>query len=117
MEQKKTSNKVLDAIAWGAFAVLLGAGWLASSYYQLDTGIYVALGVGLILIALNAARTAMRISVSKFSLFIGLLVLALSGAGLFGFAMPFIPTAIVIVGLFIVAEAIQKTIAKKTTHA
>lgn len=117
MEQKTTTNKVLDAIAWGVFVVLLGAGWLASSYYQVDTGIYVALGVGLILIALNAARTAMRITVSKFSLFIGLLVLALSGAGLLGFAMPFIPTVIVIAGLFIVAEAIQKTMTKKTLQA
>ena len=117
MEQQKTTNKILDAIAWGVFAVLLGAGWLASSYYHVDTGIYVALGVGLILIAINATRTAVKIAVSKFSLFIGLLVLALSGAGLLGFAMPFIPTVIVIVGLFIVAEAIQKTMAKKAIQA
>ena len=53
-----------------------------------------------------------RINVSKFSLFIGLLALALSGAGIVGFAMPFIPTVIVLVGLFIVAEAMQKTITK-----
>jgi apolipoprotein N-acyltransferase len=112
MEEKSTTNKVLDALAWGAFAVLLGAGWIASSYYQMDTGIHVALGVGLILIALNLARMTMGITVSKFSLFIGLLALALSGAGLLGFTMPFVPTVIVLVGLFIVAEALQKRMSK-----
>ncbi len=114
MEQKSVTNKVLDALAWGVFIVLLGAGWIVSSYYNMDTGIYVALGVGFILIALNVARMTLRITVSKFSLFIGLLALALSGAGLIGYAMPFIPTVVVLVGLFIVAEAIQKTTSKRT---
>ncbi len=113
MTEKSTNNKILDAIAWGVFVVLLGAGWIASSYYHADTGIYIALGVGFILIALNLARMTMRISVSKFSLFIGLLALALSGTGILGFALPFVPTVIVLVGLFIVAEAMQKAINKK----
>ncbi len=114
MEQKSVTNKVLDALAWGVFIVLLGAGWIVSSYYNMDTGIYVALGVGFILIALNVARMTLKITISKFSLFIGLLALALSGAGLLGFAMPFIPTVIVLVGLFIVAEAMQRTTGKRT---
>jgi hypothetical protein len=112
MTEKTQTNKVLDAIAWGVFIVLLGAGWIASAYYQMDTGIYVALGVGLVLIALNLSRRAMGITISKFSLFIGLLALTLSGAGLLGFAMPFVPTVIVLVGLLIVAEAIQKSMTK-----
>ena len=115
--EKSARNKVFDAIAWGVFIVLLGAGWIASAYYQVDTGIYIALGAGLILIALNFARLTSGINVSKFSLFIGLLALSLSGAGIAGFAMPFIPTVIVLVGLFIVAEAMQKTINRKPLQA
>jgi uncharacterized protein YacL len=114
--EEKSKNKVFDAIAWGAFIILLGIGWLTSTYYQVDTGVYVALGVGCILVVLNLARRMTGISVSKFSLFIGLLVLALSGSGLLGFAMPFIPTVIVLIGLFIVAEAMQKAITKKPTQ-
>ncbi len=114
MNKKSVTNKVLDAIAWGTFAVLLGAGWITSEYYQIETGIYIALGAGIILIALNFARYETKISISKFSLFVGLLALALSGAGIAGFAMPFIPTVIVLVGLFVVSEAFQKTISKKT---
>ena len=117
MTEKTQTTKVLDAIAWGVFIVLLGVGWIASAYYQMDTGIYIALGVGLILIALNLSRRTMGITISKFSLFIGLLALALAGSGIAGFEMPFIPTVIVLVGLFIVAEAIQKTIAKKPLQA
>jgi hypothetical protein len=117
MNDNSITNKVLDAIAWGVFIVLLGAGWITSTYYQMDTGIYVALGVGVILIALNLARKTARIAISKFSLFIGMLALALSGAGIVGFAMPFIPTVIVLVGLFIVAEAIQKTTNKNPIQA
>jgi hypothetical protein len=117
MNENSITNKVLDAIAWGVFAVLLGSGWIASAYYQIDTGIYVALGVGAILIALNLARRITRIAISKFSLFIGVLALALSGAGIAGFALPFIPTVIVLVGLFIVAEAMQKTTNKKPIQA
>jgi hypothetical protein len=59
----------------------------------------------------------MGITISKFSLFIGLLALALAGSGIAGFELPFIPTVIVLVGLFIVAEAIQKSIAKKPLQA
>ena len=116
MTEKTQTNKVLDAIAWGVFIVLLGAGWIASSFYQMDTGIYIALGVGLILISLNLSRKAMGTAISKFSLFIGLLALALAGSGIAGFEMPFIPTVIVLVGLFIVAEAIQKTALTKKTQ-
>lgn len=113
MEEKSTKNKIFDAIAWGVFIVLLGVGWITSTYYQMDTGIYIALGAGLILIALNFARWTTGISISKFSLLIGMLALALSGSGILGFAMPFIPTLIVLVGLFIVAQAMQKTTSKK----
>ena len=113
MTEKTQTNKVLDAIAWGVFIVLLGVGWIASAYYKMDARIYIALGVGLILIALNLSRRTMGITISKFSLFIGLLALAIAGSGIAGFEMPFIPTVILLVGLFIVAEAIQKTITKK----
>lgn len=117
MTAKSPSNKFLDAIAWGVFIVLLGACWISSYYYTIDTGIYLALGTGLILIALNLARRVIGISISKFSLFIGLLALALSASGIVGYALPFIPTVIVLIGLFIIAEAIQKTAHKKPPQA
>ncbi|HLN90016.1 MAG TPA: hypothetical protein VK253_08120 [Candidatus Binatia bacterium] len=117
MIEKTQKNKTLDGIAWGVFIVLLGAGWTVSAYYNVGTGTYVAFGVGVILIALNLSRRALGIAISKFSLFIGLLAFALAGTGIAGFEMPFIPTVIVLVGLFIVAEAIQKTFIKNQMQA
>ncbi len=117
MTEKTQTNKALDAIAWGIFIVILGAGWAVSAYYSIETGTYVALGVGLILIALNVSRKALSIAISKFSLFIGMLALALAGSGIAGFEMPFVPTVIVLVGLFIVAEAMQKAMTKRAFQA
>lgn len=102
------NNKVLNGVAWGAFFVVLGVGWLASIAYSLDVAAYIAVGIGVILVAINLARFSGGISLSKFSLFIGLIALALGTAGLVGYELPLIPTLIVLVGLFVVAEAIQR---------
>ena len=41
-------SKALDSLAWGLFIVLVGVGWYVGSVYEMDTGAYIALGVGLI---------------------------------------------------------------------
>jgi hypothetical protein len=102
------NNKLLNGVAWGAFFVVLGIGWLASISYTIDVGAYIAVGAGIILVAINLARLNMHISLSKFSLFIGLIALAIGGAGTIGYSLPLIPTIIVLVGLFVVAEGLQK---------
>src|SRR5512136_62775 len=107
MNKNVTTNKILNGVAWGAFFVVLGIGWLASIAYAVDVGAYLAVGAGIILVAINLARYGIGINMSKFSLFIGLLVLALGAAGTVGYSMPLIPTVIVLVGLFVAAEAIQ----------
>ncbi len=117
MEQKTARNKVFDAVAWGTFIVLLGVGWLTSIAYQVSTTVYIALGVGVILIALNLARYFTAIKISKFSLFVGLVALALSGAGIIGYELPFIPTLVVLIGMFVVAEAIQRINRKQSLTA
>ncbi len=113
MEKESTTAKVLNAIAWGVFAIILGAGWLISSVYRVDTFIYVALGTGHTLIALNLARWLTGIKVSKFGSYLGLLVNA-SAVATLGLALPFIPTTPALVGVIVVAEAVQMAITKKT---
>jgi len=117
MEQKNFRNKVFDTVAWGTFIVLLGVGWITSITYQASTTVYIALGVGVILIALNLARYFTAIKISKFSLFVGIIALALSGAGVVGYELPFIPTLIVLIGLFVVTEAIQRLTHKQPLTA
>jgi hypothetical protein len=101
-------NKVLDGLAWGSFFILLGLVWFASTLYSIDTGAYVAVGVGTILIAINVTRLGVGIKVSKFSLFIGVLAFALGTGGLIGYSLPLVPLIIVLIGMFIIAEGVQK---------
>jgi len=102
------SNKALGSLAWGLFIILIGVGWWAADYYQMDTGPYTALGVGLILIGLNVARAGTGIKVSKFSLFVGLVALAIGGAGILGYSLDLFITVVILIGLFIIGEALGK---------
>jgi len=107
-KRRAIDNKVLEAIAWGSFFILLGLVWFASTLYSIDTGAWVAVGVGLILMAINVTRLNVGIRISKFSLFIGVLAFALGAAGLIGYSLELVPTIIILIGLFIVAEGLQK---------
>jgi hypothetical protein len=87
----------------------LGLVWFVSTNnYSIDAGQYVAVGVGIILIGINLIRLGVGIKVSKFSLFIGLIAFALGGAGIIGISLPLVPMVIILIGLFIVAEGLQK---------
>ena len=101
-------NKVLDGLAWGSFFILLGLVWFVSTGYSIDAGAYVVVGIGIILIVINLVRLGAGIKASKFSLFIGLIAFALGGAGIIGYSLRLAPMVIVLIGLFIVAEGLQK---------
>ena len=98
-------NVALTSLAWGVFFVWIGLSWIASEYYGVSMEAYVALGVGIILIGLNAARMGFGMKLSKFSLFIGVVALVFGGTALTGFKPPLWQTIILLIGLFIIAEA------------
>ncbi|MGB9960131.1 MAG: hypothetical protein ACPLKQ_06400 [Candidatus Bathyarchaeales archaeon] len=100
-------NVALTSLAWGLFFVWMGICWVAGEYFGISTASYVALGAGLILIGLNMARTSLGMKLSKFSLFIGIVAIAFSGTALMGYTLPFWQTIIILIGLFIIAEAIS----------
>ena len=103
-------SKALDSLAWGLFVVLVGVGWYIGSVYETDTGAYIALGVGLILIALNVVRATANIKISKFSLFVGLVALAMGAAGILGYTLDLFLTILILIGLFIIGEALGKLV-------
>jgi hypothetical protein len=98
-------NVALTSLAWGIFFVLIGLSWAASNYYSVDAVPYVTLGAGIILIGINVARTGLGMTLSKFSLFIGIVAFAFGGAAIMGYSLPLLETIIVLIGLFVVAEA------------
>ena len=97
----------LTSLAWGLFFVLIGVSWATSSYITVDVVPVVALGAGVILIGFSVARTSLGMSLNKFSLFIGIVALAFGGAALLGYKLPLLETVIVLIGLFIIAEAVR----------
>ena len=96
-------NVALTSLAWGLFFVLIGLSWAVSNV--VDVVPYVALGAGIILIGLNVARTGLGMRLSKFSLFMGIVAFAFGGVALIGYELPLFETIIVLIGLFIIAEA------------
>jgi len=76
--------------------------------YGVDMGWIIAIGVGLILIGLNVARTATGVGMGKFSLGIGILALVIGLAQYAGLKVDILPLIIILIGLFIIAEAIVR---------
>ena len=100
-------NVALTSLAWGIFFVWIGLSWTLSEHYGVPMEPYIALGVGLILIGLNIARTTLGMRLSKFSLFIGMIALIFGGTALTGYTLPLWQTILILIGLFIIAEAIS----------
>ena len=101
-------ESTLTSAAWGIFIIFIGSIWIVTELTRFDMGSYFALGVGLILIGLNLARRSIGTKISKFSLGLGVLALLLGLSALGGLKLPLVPTIVVIIGIFIVAEAIAK---------
>lgn len=98
----------MTTVAWGFFFILVGGAWMYGQVYRIDTGTIIAIGVGLILIGLNAARATMGGQVGKFSLAIGILALLIGLGRFLGIPIDIVPLIIVLIGLFILAEAIVR---------
>ena len=73
MDNLQTLNRRLEAIAWGAFFVWWG---VTELFPSLPEGIG-AIGIGVILLGLNAARSMNSIPASGFTTTLGILALAL----------------------------------------
>lgn len=70
---KTALNKRLEGIGWGLFLIMLG-GFALVPYEVVPKGLW-SIGVGLIMLGLNAARYANHIKMSGFTTFLGILAL------------------------------------------
>lgn len=67
-------NKRLERMAWGLFLIMLG-GFMFIPDTSIKKGFW-SIGVGLIMLGLNAARYAYKIRMSGFTTILGILALA-----------------------------------------
>lgn len=100
-----TVNRTLTGVAWGLFFILIGGVWAWNQTTGQDVRALAALGVGVILIGLNLARGAAGLSIGRFSLAIGIIALLFGFGGLVGLNLPLLPLILILIGLFVVAEA------------
>ena len=110
MENTRKSTFNLETIAWGALFILWG---LTELFPSLPKGI-AAIGIGLILIGLNAARSWTGRPTSGFTTTIGILALLLGGLELarpflhLSFELPIFAILLLALGLIILARSLKK---------
>lgn len=80
-EEKAALNKRLEAIGWGLFLVMLG-GFILVPHDVVSEGLW-SIGVGLIMLGLNASRYYFGIRMSGFTTFLGIVALLGGVAQLF----------------------------------
>jgi len=82
--EKAALNKRLETVAWGFFLIMLG-GFAFVPDETVPKGLW-SLGVGLIMLGLNAARYFYKIRMSGFTTFLGILALLGGIAELAGYS-------------------------------
>ncbi len=110
MENTRTSTLDLEAIAWGAIFILLG---ITEMFKFLPNGTG-AIGIGLILIGLNVARSLTGRPTSGFTTTIGILVLVAGGLEIvspylhLSFEMPIFAILMLALGMILMGGALKK---------
>jgi hypothetical protein len=110
METTSKSTINLETIAWGAFFILWG---ITSIFTTLPDGIG-AIGLGLIMIGLNVARSLSGQSISGFTTTVGILALVLGGLEVarpylhLSFELPIFAILLLALGLMVLVNAMKK---------
>jgi hypothetical protein len=81
-DEKRALNKRLETTAWGLFLIMIG-GFALIPDDTIPKGIW-SIGVGVIMLGLNAARYYFKIKMSGFTTFLGILSLINGAAELMG---------------------------------
>jgi hypothetical protein len=110
MENTRKSNIDLETIAWGSLFILWG---ITGMFKFLPDGTG-AIGIGLILIGLNVARSMTGHPTSSFTITIGILALLLGGLELarpvlhLPFEMPIFPILLLALGVMVLVRTLKK---------
>lgn len=101
--EKQALNQRLEAISWALFLIMLGGIGLIPDVL-VPEGAWLV-GVGLIMLGLNLARSLINIPMSSGTLFLGALALIAGLASIFGVDLPIFPIALILLGLNALGKA------------
>jgi hypothetical protein len=106
MKEMRAGKRDFETMAWGALFIWWG---VTEMFPSLPTGVG-ALGIGLILLGLNAVRALNGMATSGFSMTLGILALVLGGLELAGqalhlpFELPVFAILLMVFGIIILAR-------------
>jgi len=95
-DAQRALNGRLEAIGWGLFLIMLG-GFSLVPETTVPKGLW-SVGVGLIMLGLNAARYVYGIRMSGFTLGLGIIALVTGIAELFGMNLPVLAILLILLG-------------------
>ena len=110
MNNTQTLNRRYDAIGWGALFIW----WGITELFQFLPDGSGAIGIGLILLGVNVARSRNGIPTSKFSTALGILALVWGGLELAGavlslpFEIPVFAILLIVLGVMILAGELTR---------
>ena len=111
MNDTQILNRNFEAIAWGALLIWWGITELIPSMPD-GSG---PIGIGLILIGVNIARSLNRVPISRFSITLGILALVWGGLEMAGallslpFELPVFAILLIVLGAIILAPALFRS--------
>jgi len=100
---KQDLNKRLETVSWGLFLIMLGG---LAFVKGVPEGTWL-IGVGVIMLGLNAVRILLGIRASWFTLVLGTIALLSGLSSVLGVDIPVGPLLIILIGLAIVVRALQ----------
>ncbi|MFZ3169887.1 MAG: hypothetical protein WA130_19920 [Candidatus Methanoperedens sp.] len=104
-------NFKLVKLSWALFFILIGGSWILESLKYINNtekwGIIYA-GCGAILLLLNLMRIAWKINISKFTTWLGNLLLLYGIATFYEFDFSIWAAAILVIGLIMLLEVFRK---------
>ena len=99
-------SKRLDEIAWALVLIMTGGLWLAPKG-MFPEGAWLV-GVGLIILGLNAARAISGLKMSGFGVVVGLVALAAGIGRILGQELPIIPILLIVFGVGLVIRTVAR---------
>ncbi len=101
-EEKAALNKKLESVAWGLFLIMLG-GFAFVPDAMVPKGLW-SIGVGVIMLGLNAARYYYKIRMSGFTTVLGILALLGGIAELLGWTSMDLALLLIILGAYLLLK-------------
>ncbi len=99
---ERSLNSKLEGIAWATFFILIGCVFLFESVYDFDLDGVVSIGIGVILLSLNYARSRVGIEVSTFTILVGLVLIALGITERFLEDVNAFAVIVIIIGVYLI---------------